>query len=315
MAKILFLSHRVPYPPNKGDKIRSFNEIRHLARRHEIHLLAFYDYPEEAGYKKDLLEYCQTVTLIQLDGLRQRIHALNAMLGGRPWSLGYYSDASMRRAFHKLAEAIAPEVVFVYCSSMAPYALQTPGIARILDFVDSDALKWRQYSSARKPPLSWLYGYESRKLLQFEHRMFEEFDCSIFVSRSEIAGHSANGLNNKIAFIQNGIDLEFFDLLPPDQRRPVVSFAGAMDYYPNIDAVLYFAHEIFPKIRKVHTDTQFIIIGSRPAKEVRKLASLPGITVTELSGMCGRFCLDAGRPLCRCGLPRAFKIKSSKPLQ
>ena len=280
MAKVLFISHRIPYPPNKGDKIRSFHEIKHLAKRHELHLLAFYEYPEELQYREDLQQYCRTVTLVPLIGWKQRIRAVNAMLYRKPWSIGYYSSSSMKKAVREKIRSVSPDLIFVYCSSMAPYAGAAPGIPKILDFVDSDALKWRQYSRARRLPFSWLYGYEAKKLSAFELELIDEFDSSIFVSRSEVSWHEGKSQQPKMAFIQNGIDLDFFQ--PPADKtvEPAIAFTGAMDYYPNIDAALFFAHEVFPKILEVHRKARYIIIGSRPVAAIRKLSGLPGITVT-----------------------------------
>jgi sugar transferase (PEP-CTERM/EpsH1 system associated) len=280
MARILFLSHRVPFPPNKGDKIRSFNEIRHLSSRHELHLLAFYDHPEESEYSKDLQEYCRTVTLVPLLRSGRFLRAGLAMLRGRPWSVGYFSDPAMKQAFTEKLAALRFDLIFVFCSSMAPYALQTPGIPRILDFVDSDALKWRQYSEVRRAPIRWLFGYEARKLSELERRMIDEFDCSIFVSKREVSDQTDPVLFQKTIFIQNGIDLEFFKPSGHTGGAPAVAFTGAMDYFPNADGALYFARDIFPRIRSIYPEARFYIVGSNPSTKVRKLADLPGVIVT-----------------------------------
>ena len=277
---LLFIAHRIPYPPNKGDKIRSYNEIIHLSKRHELHLVAFHEYPEELKYSEELEKYCRTVTLVPLVRWKQVPRALGSMMRGRPWSLGYFSSARMRRAVADALAAGPVDAVFVYSSSMAPYAFQAAGAPKILDFVDSDALKWRKYSEARRPPFRWIYGYEARKLSNFERRMIEAFDRSIFVSPAEIAWHGAQGPNPKVSFIQNGIDLDFFKPSAGAHPSPAVAFTGAMDYYPNVDGALFFAREIFPRIRAVYADAKFFVIGSRPAAAVQALSSIPGITVT-----------------------------------
>ncbi|MDI9612018.1 MAG: TIGR03087 family PEP-CTERM/XrtA system glycosyltransferase [Acidobacteriota bacterium] len=285
MAKplnILFLSHRVPFPPNKGEKIRSFNELRHLSRNHQIHLLAFCDQPDELGHARELQKYCRTVTLIPLNRHVQYLRAATAMLRGRPWSLGYFNSPRMYTALQDLMRKESIDRIFVYCSSMAGYVEDIKGIPKILDFVDSDALKWRQYSEKRSAPSAWLYAYEARKLLQYEHHLIQTFDHSIFVSSRELSGHELKTSQDKVSFIQNGINLDFFK--PGGGAGPSpgpgIAFTGAMDYYPNIDGVLYFANEIFPEIQKQCADAQFFIIGSRPVNSIRKLASIPGITVT-----------------------------------
>lgn len=278
--KILYIAHRVPYPPNKGDKIRSFNELKHLSKRHELHLLAFYEYPEEARYDEELKRYCRSVRLVPLARRRQMLKALYWMARGRPWSLGYFSDSAMREAVDAALAQSAFDLIFVYCSSVAPYACQAGGIPKILDFVDSDSLKWKKYSEARKPPLRWLYGYEARKLSAYECRTIGQFERSIFVSPAEIGTLCLQGDRSKVAFIQNGVDLDFFKPSAGTGATLGIAFTGAMDYFPNVDGALFFAREVFPRIRAVYPDARFFVIGSRPTPPIRRLSSEPGITVT-----------------------------------
>lgn len=277
MARILFLSHRVPYPPNKGDKIRSFHEIRYLSRSHEIHLLAFCDRSSELAYADELRRYCRSVTLFPIRRVRQRINAVRSMFRGEPWTLGYYADPRMLREVRAKLSSAQFDLVFAFSSSMAPYALSTDRLPRVLDFVDSDASKWRQYALFKPWPSKWLYSYESDRLADFEKRMVQKFDRCIFVSARE-ARHLEDWAE-KILFVQNGIDIDFYTSPPPKPSAPQVIFVGAMDYFPNIDAVCYFAREILPRIREKR-DIRFLIVGSNPSPSVKRLARIPGITVT-----------------------------------
>src|SRR5882672_3582950 len=155
--RILYLAHRVPYPPNKGEKIRSFHEIQQFAKRHEIHLLAFYDRPEDAEHGPALRTYCRDVVLLPLKRHIQLLRAGVSLLRGRPWTLGYFHDPKMRQAVDAKLQSDRFDAVLVYSSSMAPYLSHASRMPKILDFVDSDAAKWRQYASQRPAPLSWLY--------------------------------------------------------------------------------------------------------------------------------------------------------------
>jgi sugar transferase (PEP-CTERM/EpsH1 system associated) len=274
-VRILYLAHRVPYPPNKGDKIRSFNEIKHFIRNNEIHLLAFCDDPSELRYADELRKFCCSVTLILLNSNHQRLRALISMAQGKPWTLGYYSDSRMGAEVRKKLESIQIDFVFAYSSSMAPYALLATSLPKILDFVDSDASKWRQYAQFKPAPASWLYSYEAGKLNRFEQDMVQQFDASIFVSARE-AAH----LSGKIHFIQNGIDLNYFAYIQPERNSQTMIFTGAMDYFPNVDAVTYFARDIYPLVRSKCPDADFLIVGSNPASAVQRLNDLPGVTVT-----------------------------------
>jgi sugar transferase (PEP-CTERM/EpsH1 system associated) len=277
---ILYLAHRVPYPPNKGDKIRSFHQIRHLSRSHEVHLLAFCDTPDELQYQTELLRYCRTVSLIPLSKWPQRVRAALSMFRGEPLTLGYFASPHMRRAVRQLLAKSHFDVVFAFSSSMAPYLESVARIIKVLDFVDSDAGKWRQFAAATRPPVKWFYRYEAKRLKEFEMRMLNVFDCCSFVSPRETEHLPLDRANRKPVYIQNGIDLEFYDAggRPAADSQTVV-FVGAMDYFPNIDAASFFAGEVFPRVRTNSPRAKFLIVGSRPAQRVLKLGRLPGVTV------------------------------------
>ena len=278
--KILYLAHRIPYPPNKGDKIRSFHEIRYFGRRHEVHLLAFCDQPGDGAYATKLSEYCRRVTLVPLSHWPQRFRAATAMLLGKPWTLGYFANPAMRNALDRELLEDSFDLVFAYSSSMAPYIAPLGGLPRILDFVDSDASKWRQYARMGSVPSKWLYDFEWRKLNKYEAETISHLDSSIFVSPRE-ARHLAKIVDaGKLCFIQNGVDLGYFSAVPRAGSSRSIIFTGAMDYFPNIEAVNFFAREVLPIVHAAIPDTQFLIVGSNPSRQVRMLADLPGVIVT-----------------------------------
>jgi sugar transferase (PEP-CTERM/EpsH1 system associated) len=278
--KILYLAHRVPFPPNKGDKIRSFHEIKHFSRAHELHLICFYDSPEDAKHEKALREFCRSIRLIPLRRGPQYLRAGLSMLLREPWTVGFYRNRSMDRAVASALQSARYDLLFVFSSSMAPYVAGLDGTPKILDFVDSDACKWKQFARVKSRPARWLYGYEASHLTRFEVDLVRSFDYSVFVSRRE-AGHlQAADLREKVHFVQNGIDLDYFRSDRAAQSLPNIIFVGAMDYFPNIDAATYFAREVLPIVRRSNGDARFLIVGSHPGHEVRRLADLPGVTVT-----------------------------------
>jgi polysaccharide biosynthesis protein PslH len=283
--RILYVAHRVPFPPNKGDKIRSFHEIKYLSRNHAIHLLAFYDDPKDANHGKELKGYCHSVTLIRLSRRLQAMKALASMLFGEPWTLGFYRSDEMAAAIRKVFESENPEVAFAYSSSVAPYIEALP-VRRVLDFVDSDASKWSQYAKATAFPGSWLCNYESTRLSDFELRMMNAMDASVFVSPREVAwvaenrSRTAATLSSRVYFVPNGIDLDYFQPRPNQAEGSTIVFTGAMDYFPNVEAVQFFARLVLPEVRKKVPAARFVIVGSNPSVPVRQLAYLPGVSVT-----------------------------------
>jgi sugar transferase (PEP-CTERM/EpsH1 system associated) len=271
--KILYLAHRIPYPPNKGEKIRSFLEIQSFARNHEVHLVAFCDNVEDANHAGAMSRYCASATTVRMFPGIQSMRALFAMLAGRPWTLGYFWNPEMSDIVRRLTEKHSFDLAFAYSSSVAPYVSELP-IPKIVDFVDSDAAKWRQYARERR--LSYLYSYEADHLAAFERRMLDKFDHCVFVSAGE-ASHFPE--SRKLHFISNGIDLEFFRPAGSCPSGHSIIFTGAMNYYPNVDAVSFFAEDVLPRVRRRVSDARFLVVGSRPTAAVRRLARLAGVVV------------------------------------
>jgi sugar transferase (PEP-CTERM/EpsH1 system associated) len=289
MEALLFLAHRIPYPPTKGDKIRSYHILRHLSRSYRIHLGAFVDDPADWRHRSKLETICASVCLLPLRPLRAKLRSLTGLLSGSALSVPYFREQEMQRWVDSVMKAEDPRQVFVYSSPMAQYVMgEAPSpLKRVIDFVDVDSDKWRQYAHRKPWPLSWLYRREGNYLLNFEERVAQTFDASFFVSAAEanlfrrIAPESAD----RVRFMDNGVDHSYFsperDYKNPYQEGVnVLVFTGAMDYWANIDAVRWFALDIFPQIRHSVPTAQFVIVGARPSREVLQLASLAGVTVT-----------------------------------
>jgi sugar transferase (PEP-CTERM/EpsH1 system associated) len=288
MEELLFLAHRIPYPPNKGDKIRSWHILRHLARSYRIHLGAFIDDPRDRRYTADVEALCASTCLLPLSPRLARLRSLTGLVRGRALSLPYFHDRRMQDWVDARLQQGDLRRVFVFSSPMAQYVMHdnSPGMRRVVDFVDVDSDKWRQYAQSRPWPLSWLYRREGTALLKFDREVARRVDASLFVSPEEAAlfRRLVPEAASAIGYLENGVDHEFFtperDYPDPyDNSDQVLVFTGAMDYWANIDAVSWFAQAIFPRIRKVVSGAQFAIVGARPAREVQALASLDGVSV------------------------------------
>jgi len=290
MKEVLFLSHRIPYPPDKGDKIRSWNLLRGLSSRYVVHLATFVDHPADMRYQDVMRRTCGEVFLRRLRPRRARLRGLSAMLGGTALTMGYYRDRALQRWVDQLAAKRPLLGVFAYSSSMAQYAvgLRLEGAGgRIADFCDVDSDKWRQYSRSRGWPLSSVYRREAR-LLEAEERKFAmQFDATLVVSDVErdLLCRIAPEAVRRIRVVGNGVDTQYYDPVGtwenpfPNDSRPIV-FTGAMDYHANVDGVVWFANEVLPVVRKNCPSALFAVVGSNPASAVRSLAARPGILVT-----------------------------------
>lgn len=287
--KLLFLVHRLPYPPNKGDKIASFNLLRFLAERYEVFVGTFIDDPEDRQYVDKVLTYCSDLCAPEIIPIAARIASLRGLLTGEALSLPYLRSRELQEWVDKVMTDHSPERIVIFSGPMAQYVSgRVPtGATTLFDMVDVDSEKWRSYGERKTWPMSWLYRREADKLLDFERRMAREFDSTVFVSKEEaelfrgLAPESADKTTYRI----QGVDSAFFDPAvdfdnPYADDTPALVFTGAMDYWPNVDAVTWFVGEVWSTIRDAVPDAVFCIVGRHPAPEVRKLAERPGVIVT-----------------------------------
>ena len=280
MDELLLLVHRIPYPPNKGDKIRSYHLLRHLSRNFRVHLGAFVDAPEDWAHVRPLGNMVTGgMKLLPLNPRQARLRSVYGLLSGEPLSLPYYRDPALQGWVDGLMADRTIRHAVVYSSAMAQYLTAYPKLHRVIDFVDVDSDKWGQYAERKPWPLNWIYRREARTLLAFERRIAASFDASTFVSpaEAELFLQLAPECAGRVSHYSNGVDLEYFSSVrgydnpyPPAAR--VLVFTGAMDYWANVDAVAWFAREIFPAIHAQFPDARFYIVGSRPTAEVQALA-------------------------------------------
>ncbi|MCP3868083.1 MAG: TIGR03087 family PEP-CTERM/XrtA system glycosyltransferase [Gammaproteobacteria bacterium] len=286
---LLFLCHRIPFPPNKGDKIRSFHLLKYLASRYRVFLGAFVDDPSDWQHENRLKEWCEMVSLFPLKPRMAKLKSLKGLLTGEPLTLPYYHDSEVQRWVHKTVDEYGINQMVVYSSSMAQYLLapEFDNSRRVIDFVDVDSDKWRQYAVRKTWPMNWVYHREAQTLHGFERRIASLFDQSLLVSReeAEMFKRLYPECSDRISFYSNGVDVEVFSpdtaLSSPFEGncRDIV-FTGAMDYWPNEDAVVWFTEEVFPVLMKDWPDARFHIVGGNPTDKVKNLAKVDGVCVT-----------------------------------
>lgn len=286
MARILFLAHRVPFPPNKGDKIRAFHELAHLATGHEIWLGASADDKDDLAHLEGAKERFRGA-YFGMPGLSQTIFNLaQALLTGMPLSVARFYHPGLMRWCAKVLKEIEPELVFVFSSAAAQFVLSRIGnrTKLITDFVDADAEKWRLYAKTSRAPQRWLYGMEFKRLVRYESRLAAHSASDIFVSTTErnIFARLVPEAAARLVVVPNGVDTEYFK---PDPefgavRDGSIVFSGTMDYKPNIEAVSWFAQDILPRIRARVPGAHLRIVGAKPSGAVLALAKRAGIEVT-----------------------------------
>jgi len=279
-GEVLLLCHRIPYPPDKGDKIRSYRWLQALAATYRVHLGAFVDDSRDWAHAERVQSLCVEVCLRPLSPLRARLRSLPALLTGEALTTAYYRDRGMAAWTRDLLVRRPISRVIVFSSAMAQYALvsEAAALRRLIDYVDVDADKWRQYAQRARRPMRWVYAREARRLLTHDAQAARACSMSLFVSAPEAAlFRRLSGVTAPVAAISNGVDHAFFAPSPehgspyPD-AVPAVVFTGAMDYWANVDAVRWFATAVWPLLRRELPAARFYVVGARPSPEVRALA-------------------------------------------
>jgi polysaccharide biosynthesis protein PslH len=284
--RVLFLAHRLPYPPNKGDKIRSFWELRFLATRHEVDLFCFYDDREDEQFLEKARELCTHLYAEKLSWWNSRLRSFVALVKGRAISPAYFYSKTMLQKVQNAIGSRNYDLIFVYSSSMTQYVPAKVGCPCVLDMVDVDSDKWAQYGRRQPSMLSWMWKLEAGRLAELERKAIEDFAAILVCTDMEAATLKRGGDSPKIMVLENHLDTSYFDpakveaLTALAELQPYIIFTGSMDYYPNVDAVTYFHREVFPHIRREFPPARLVIAGRNPTRSVRGLASDSAVSVT-----------------------------------
>lgn len=276
-ARVLYLTHRVPYPPDKGDRIRNFHLLRQMARRGRVWLACLADEPVPPEVTAELERLCERVAIIPV-GRGRWVRAGLSLLTGHSISEGAFSEPGLRQLVRDWAKETAFDATVVSASSLVPY-LKAPELAdvpRVVDLVDVDSQKWRDFADAARGPKRWLYRLEAARIAKLERDLPGWTRAVAVVSRAEADVFDATAGAGTATVAANGVDQEYFRPIEYPVEQACV-FVGAMDYLPNVDGAVWFARDIWPGIREKFPAAEFRIVGRKPAPEVERLAGLPGV--------------------------------------
>jgi len=279
VSNLLYLVHRLPYPPNKGDKVRSYHLLKHLAARHRVFLGTFIDDPQDEAYVDKLPEFCADMHIARISPRTAKIRSLTGLLSNEALTLPYYRNAGLQEWVTRTLREQQIDAAVIFSSAMAQYVQGIPNLRTLIDFVDVDSAKWTQYAPNHHWPMSWLYRREGERLLAFERSVAQQATHSFFVTENEteLFCNSAPESKGRVDAMCNGVNAEFFSpehaLATPFKpgELPLV-FTGAMDYWPNIDAVTWFSTEILPQLLQRRPGSRFYIVGRSPTPAVLALA-------------------------------------------
>ena len=273
MKHLLFLAHRAPYPPDRGDKIRSNAVLTWLAERAHVHLIAFADDPADRVVPDALRSRLASATIVPRRRSRGAA-VIGALASGRSVSLVAFRDPAMAAAVRAVLAEHPIDSIYAFSGQMAQYLPTAP--RAVMDFVDMDSAKFAGLAANAHGPVRWLMRREARLLGDYERTVSARVAASLFVSAAEAALFGDAGGTGNVTVVENGIDTGRFDpaaVVPVATAGPLIVFTGQMDYAPNVGAVAWFVADILPAIRARHPSARFAIVGRSPTAAVRALAS------------------------------------------
>ncbi|MCE5328571.1 MAG: TIGR03087 family PEP-CTERM/XrtA system glycosyltransferase [Planctomycetaceae bacterium] len=280
MKQLLYISHCLPYPPDKGERVRAYHELLALSGEFEITLLCLSrGSPKDAAAALQHLQpLCARTVMAPAGGVRGLLRGALGLLAGRSVSEGYFAASGLEDLIASLAPRGGFDLVVGYCSATLPLVLAAPAAARIMDIVDVDSLKWAAYARQSHWPLSGLYAREAAAVRSLEARAAARCQAVFYVSASEAQAASAG---ETVRAAPNGVDSDYFDLRHgASLSAQAAVFLGSMDYRPNIEAVCWYAEHVHAPLRQRLGELEFWIVGRRPAGTVRRLERLGGVHVT-----------------------------------
>lgn len=277
---ILYLTNRLPYPPDKGDRIRTFHQIDRLALSHNVYCATFVENERDASRVRHLRRWCRGVIAVNWNRRWATVKAGMSLLGGRTLTQGAYSNVEMTDRITRLSQKVPLDAVVCFSSIMAPYLDAIDGSPRcILDLCDIDSGKWADYAQRAAWPKSWVYGVEARRLRKYEQKISRAADVTTVITQGEMQLLNPAD-DSKVCVVPNGVHPASVGLKLASHCGPVVSFLGSMNYAPNVQAVEWFAKQVWPVVHREHPQAQFLIVGRDPTRAVRRLDGRNGIQVT-----------------------------------
>ncbi|MCX6545051.1 MAG: glycosyltransferase [Acidobacteria bacterium] len=273
--RIVFLTHRLPYAPNRGDRTRAFHELRLLTTRHETHLLSLVHDREERSHGRDLHGTVASVSTALVPRFRNLARGALRLATARPLTHSLLDAPQVLPMLERLVSRVRPDLVIAYCSGMVRFAFEPPlaGVPYLLDMVDVDSEKWAALARTGPRLMRWIYAREARELKRFEAEATCRARWTFVVNDREAASLRAlAGQHARITVLPNGVDLSGLAPVSPPATSSDVVFCGVMDYAPNEQGALWMAGEVWPRVTAARREARLLLVGANPT---RRLLQLP----------------------------------------
>ena len=298
--RILFLSLRCPYPPQRGDRIRSYHFIKQLSKRHDVTLVFFAESDADIEATKHLQPFCERVEWVRFRSSFASINTAIHCFSRIPMQVHYWYSPQMQRKINQLLAEEDFELIHAQLFRMGQYVIKAKGTAKVLDLCDSLALNLSRRAELDCTPKRFLVKLEEKRVRRYEVEIMKAFDRGTVVAEfdRDYLLNQDGSLN--LSVVPMGVDLKYFHPNPANGKDTAemdnldsnvqtdlandkaknLLFTGTMNYFPNSDAVIYFCENIFPLIQKRHQDATFFIVGNHPTEQVQRLAAQKGVIVT-----------------------------------
>jgi sugar transferase (PEP-CTERM/EpsH1 system associated) len=275
------VAHRVPYPPDKGDRIRTYHILRHLSSWADVHLACLADEPTRQEARALLGRLCARVEVAPVGRWSRWWWALGSLASGASLSEGAFYSPALVRVLRSWAQETRFHAALASASSVAPYLrlAELAEVPAVVDLVDVDSQKWLDYAAASRGLRSWLYRLEGRRLRRQERAVAGWAHAVTLVSAHEADLYRQLALGSEVHAVTNGVDFEYFQPRQEDPPQEACVFVGSLDYYPNVDGACWFAREVWPAVHARRPEARLRLVGRKPVAEVRRLGELPGIDV------------------------------------
>lgn len=296
----------MPFPPDKGDRIRSYNILKFLARRHALSLMAVSHDPVDPASAAALGKICASVEIFKIDSRLGKLRSGLGLLTGQPLTLPAFYSRSFDRSVQKKLAGGKLDLVYIYSSPMAQYVLGA-AVPKLMDFIDVDSQKWLDYAGRSPQPMKAIYAREGKRLRDFEREAASICERSVVTSDRELKLLREIAPGARSSALPNGVDFGFKNGRPYRPNRLV--FVGSMDYFPNVDAMAYFVRDILPLIQKEIPDVELAIVGRNPPRRIKALGRLKNVTVTGYVEEVGPYLADAAASVIPLRIARGIQTK------
>ncbi|MCG8578165.1 MAG: glycosyltransferase [Flavobacteriales bacterium] len=277
--KLLILVSRFPYPLEKGDKLRAFHQIRELSQIHELYVFCLSDEKVSESAKKEVEQYCTELHIFQLNKLLIYWNTAKQLFTDKPYQVGYFYQSRIQQKINREINRIQPNHIYCQLIRTSDYVKNFHGIKKTIDYMDALGMGMKRRAEIASGLKKQLFATESKRLSEYEHRIFDYFDGHTIISEQD-KGHIGHPQNSEIVVIENGISDDFFDFEKEIEQDHDIVFNGNMNYPPNIECAEYLVNEILPELQKTKPEVKVLLSGANPNERVSKLNQNPAVTVT-----------------------------------